>query len=154
MKFQLPFPPTAEYAAQHAQAAVDLVQEVMKIRLDYSPASLEQVDRLIEHNRKLQVSIADAGGITFGFGCYLGEIFVRLHGATWKDTADTPLKGITEWPMVIAMPNGEFGNPIGKAFKRLENGDVDSLAYFYSTFKPATSSSPLSKLPGWLKPKK
>jgi hypothetical protein len=33
--------------------------------------------------------------------------------------------------MLVDLPNGSTWNPIGKAFKLLENGQEDSVAYFY-----------------------
>ena len=34
-------------------------------------------------------------------------------------------------PPMVRLPNDSVVNPIGKAFKRVENGDLESVAYFY-----------------------
>ena len=38
---------------------------------------------------------------------------------------------VLDWP-VVALPDGSLVNPIGKAFKRVENGPADSLPYVHS----------------------
>ena len=38
------------------------------------------------------------------------------------------------FPLVIELGKGNYCNPIGKVFKRLENGEEDSLSYFYHLF--------------------
>ncbi len=37
-------------------------------------------------------------------------------------------------PIVVELPHGIVCDPIGKAFKRLRNGAVDSLLHFYKVF--------------------
>ena len=72
--------------------------------------------------------------LVFCFGCYFGEVFVRHHGAAWKLPADTSLPEELKREnnmMVVEFPNGNVWNPIGKSFKMLENGEVDSVAYSY-----------------------
>jgi hypothetical protein len=38
--------------------------------------------------------------------------------------------------MLVELGEHRWCNPIGKAFKRLENGPEDSLRYFYTVFAP------------------
>jgi hypothetical protein len=72
------------------------------------------------------------------FGCYLGEAIIRNHGGVWKVAAETGFKSIVPADLlVLETPNKAVWNPIGKAFKLLENGMEDSLAFFYGV---ATSS--------------
>jgi hypothetical protein len=70
----------------------------------------------------------------FGFGCYVGEVFVRNAGGKWRNSAETPLAELAGLPLLIELGTESFCNPIGKVFKRLENGEVDSLPYFYQVF--------------------
>jgi hypothetical protein len=37
-------------------------------------------------------------------------------------------------PIVIELGNGAVGDPIGKTFKRFQNGTPDSLLFFYKVF--------------------
>jgi len=76
----------------------------------------------------------------FVFGCYLGEVLVRNADGEWLATAGTPMAGNTPYPLVVRMKrSGAICNPIGKVFKRFENGPEDSLPAFYDAlvnFKP------------------
>jgi hypothetical protein len=133
MRLRLQYPPIPEYAAKHAQLAVEAARNVDAIDLDYSPKSLAQIDHIITrfHNEGLQPD--QIGETVFTFGCYVGEVFVQHHGGIWKMSDDTNLpKELKDKNlMVIEMPNGDVWNPIGKTFKLLENGEVDSVVYFY-----------------------
>jgi hypothetical protein len=74
------------------------------------------------------------GSTVFSFGCYLGEVFIRHHGGVWKMPAETALPPELKDQnniMVVELPDGRVWNPIGKTFKLLENGTVDSVANFY-----------------------
>jgi hypothetical protein len=74
---------------------------------------------------------ADAvGGTLFGFGTYVGEVFVRNAGAHWIDFNETQ-KRLFGHAFGIEMPGGVVWNPLGKVFKRLENGVEDSIEFFY-----------------------
>lgn len=134
MNLRLQFAPTPENAAAHAQLAVDAARNVDRIELDYSPQSLAEVDRILGkfHAQKLRAD--QIGETVFTFGCYVGEVLVRHLGGSWV----MPERGF--WArlglgnsnmMVVQMPNGIVWNPIGKAFKLLENGKEDSVSYFY-----------------------
>ena len=73
----------------------------------------------------------DAAELLFVLGCYVGEVFVRTFHGAWAQTAQSPLSGVSPWPMVVVLPRGSTWDPIGKAYKRLELGDSEYLpAYF------------------------
>ena len=134
MNLRLQFAPTPENAAAHAQLAVDAARNVDRVELDFSPQSLSEVDRILSkfHAEKLRAD--QIGETVFSFGCYVGEVLVRHHGGSWQ----MPERGFlarlglgNSNMMVVQMPNGIVWNPIGKAFKLLENGKEDSVSYFY-----------------------
>jgi hypothetical protein len=53
------------------------------------------------------------------------------------------MKGFASAPMVIQTGPESCCNPIDKVFKRMENGEEDSLPYFYLGFaKPRVTSKP------------
>ena len=131
MKLRLRFPATADNAREHAQLAVVAAREEFDEHLDYSPASLEAVDRQIESLREEGLTAEDAAEALFVFGCYVGQVMVRHLGGRWVDTAQSSLKNVSPWPMVVVLPRGSTWDPIGKAYKRLELGDSEYLpAYF------------------------
>lgn len=69
----------------------------------------------------------------FVFGCYVGEVLVRNAGYEWVDTP--PEVARYTFPVTIYRAStAGHANPIGKAFKRVDNGGTDSVAYFYSVF--------------------
>jgi hypothetical protein len=68
----------------------------------------------------------------FCFGCYVGEVIVRNNrGACWTGLAEDETESELDTGMVVRLASGTILNPIGKAEKRLLNGEIDSLAYFY-----------------------
>jgi hypothetical protein len=134
MNLHLRYPPTPENAAKHAQVAVDAVWNVDRLKLDFSPQSLAAADRIVGGFHAEGKKSDAIQTLVFCFGCYFGEVFVRHHAAVWKMPADTDLSDELKAGnnmMVIVTPNGSIWNPIGKAFKLLENGEGESLAYMY-----------------------
>ncbi|HEV3158112.1 MAG TPA: hypothetical protein VGZ00_12270 [Candidatus Baltobacteraceae bacterium] len=140
MRLRLQFPPLASFAPQHAALAVEAARHGSKVDLDYSPESLATVDAIIEQMRNDGIPVDKVGESLFSFGCYVGEVLVRNDGAFWRDTELTPLKDkMGLFSLIVELGNGSFCNPIGKVFKRLENGSVDSLPQFYEIFKVKNS---------------
>ncbi len=143
MKLNLKYPPTPECAPQFARDIVRAAHAVSKVELDYSRASLELVDKIIEGFRQDNLKLEAIGETLFSFGCYVGEVFVKNAGAVWKKTSETPMKPVADMPIVVQLPNGTIANPLGKVFKRFENGEPDSLPYFYYVFaKEKNGESP------------
>lgn len=134
---RLPAPPTSEHAAELAQRAVDAARNVSGVDLDYTPASLSVVDGILEVFREPG---SDAVAETiFVFGCYLGEVLVRNAGYEWVDTP--PEVARYTFPLTVYRAStAAHANPIGKAFKRVDNGNTDSVAYFYSVFAADTET--------------
>jgi len=134
MNLCLQFAPTPENAAAHAQLAVDAARNVDRVELDYSPQSLADVDRILGKFHADKLRADQIGETVFSFGCYVGEVLVRHLGGSWT----MPVQGFLSRlglggsnMMVVRMPNGIVWNPIGKAFKLLENGKEDSVSYLY-----------------------
>lgn len=135
---RLQHPPTPENAAALAQLAVDAAWNVDSIELDYSPRSLTEVDGIIGKFHSERLTADQIGSTIFSFGCYIGEVLVRHQGGVWKMPAQSIWSklgfGNTNM-MIVETPNGTVWNPIGKAFKLLENGKADSVSYFYEVVK-------------------
>jgi hypothetical protein len=134
MKLRLQHPPTPEFAAKHAQIAVEVSRDVDGINLDYSVDSLALVDRIIGAFHTEGLKTGQMGETCFTFGCYVGEVFVRTVGARWtepKQSFFSKMGFVDTAMMVVEMPNGAIWNPIGKVFKLLESGPTESVAYLY-----------------------
>jgi Family of unknown function (DUF6278) len=126
---RLPFPPTVEHMADHADHIAAVVRRIDGADLDYSVESLEVVDRVLGQFHDAGDQADQMAETLFQFGAYVGEVIVRQADGQWATLPDDhPLA--SGWPLV-ALPSGVIVNPIAKAFKRVANGDVDSIGYFY-----------------------
>ncbi len=133
MRIKLRYPASPENARDHAQIAVLLAREEYESELDFSPGSLEMVDAHIDSLREEGIDGEGAAETLFVLGCYLGEVMVRHLGGAWVVTARSPLRGVSPWPMVVALGDGSAWDAIGKAYKRLELGDAEYLPAFFAT---------------------
>ena len=134
MELKLQFSPIPENASTFADQIVQAARDVSKVELDYSQESLVLVDRILEDFIRDKLTPEQIGETLFGFGCYVGEVFVRNAGGIWKNTTETPMKSFAGVPIVIKMPDGSIVNPVGKVFKCVENAEVGALPYFYHVF--------------------
>jgi hypothetical protein len=138
MNLRLKYPPTVENAAKFAADIVASTQRIKGVVLDYSVASLQAVDDILEQFREGGGKSGQMAETLFGFGCYVGEVFVRNAGGSWTLTAETKMAGMAGFPLVIQTGPVTFCNPIAKVFKRLDNGIEDNLPYFFQVFsRPA-----------------
>ncbi|MEW5990739.1 MAG: hypothetical protein AB1736_05250 [Chloroflexota bacterium] len=128
---RLKYEPSPENLAEFAVDVVASAEGISGVKLDYTPASLALVDDIIEGFRSEGVGSRQVGETLFGFGCYVGEVSVRHAGGRWRRTEETPMRGIAGHAFVIELPAGNYCNPLAKTFKRMDDGSVDSLAYFY-----------------------
>lgn len=114
--------------------AADIVATTRKIRretLDYSVKSLKIVDEIIGDFHSEGVSVEDIAATVFGFGCYVGEVFVKHAAGKWRSATQEEIDNFYGVPLIVVLNDTTTANPIGKVIKRLENGDVDNIPYFY-----------------------
>ena len=132
LQLDLPFPLEPEHAGQHAELVVTAAAEIGDLHLDYSPASLEEVDAVVEGFRHDGVSLQELAELLVGFGCYLGEVVRRELGGFWQAEAELNEEDreAAGW-MVLAFSDDVWCNPIGRVFGRFMNGDEDYLPDFY-----------------------
>jgi len=131
VRLNLKFDPVPENAARLADVAVQAARNVDHVDLDYSVASLDIVDGIMENLRKEGLKVEQIIETLFSFGVYVGEVLVRNAGGAWVATAGSPMESFASAPMVVHLGGEHFSNPIDKAVKRFRNGPEDSLAYFY-----------------------
>ena len=132
MDLRLKYPPTPEHAADVAATCVEAAKGISGIDLDYSPRSLELVDRQLDRFAREGQDSSRIASTLFCFGCYVGEILVRNLGGYWVSVTDPAMERLAGFPMVVMMGNGDWWNPIGKVFKRLDDGASESLDYFFA----------------------
>jgi hypothetical protein len=131
VKIRLKYPASPANAPDHAAIAVAVARDGYDTELDYTPDSLDPLDSAIESLREEGKDAEGAAEELFVFGCYLGEVLVRHLGGRWTATVGSPLRGVSPWPMVVALPDGSSWDAIGKAYKRLELGDSEYLPAFF-----------------------
>jgi len=118
-------------APRFAADVVALVEEFEGVTLDYSVESLEVIDRILGRFHEEGVEFEEVEATCFSFGCYVGEVFVRNAGATWRMAGRQEEEEVFGAPLVLQMGPDRTVNPIGKVIKRLESGEEDNLPYFY-----------------------
>jgi hypothetical protein len=123
--------PTPANAAQIAAMVVPFVEKNYGLTLDYGAESLRQVDGVLDDLRRDQ-SFENLQPLLFAMGCYVGEVLVRHAGAFWRVTEELGMGEVASSPIAIWMPDGRGCNPVGKVYKRFQNGPEDSLAGFYN----------------------
>jgi hypothetical protein len=153
VQLNLQFPPTPEFANQHSNLVVAAAKKFDNVDLDYSVASLELADDLVERFRREGLAVEQIAETLFSLGCYVGEVFVRHAHATWRAADETPMKDVAGYFLVIELGAEHFANPIGKVFKRFENGTEDYLPYFFTVFARPADPTPPSPSPkqGWFR---
>jgi hypothetical protein len=138
LEFRLNYDPIPENAARFAQDMVDVAMRVDGVKLDYTPASLPALDGVLEG---FVVDGVEAMRETlFGFGCYLGEVFVRHAGGHWRLTSHTPLGQVESLPLVVVLPSGTVVNPLGKVFKRVQFGAAEDVSFYFDAFSGQASA--------------
>jgi hypothetical protein len=120
-----------ENAPRFAADIVGVAKKHFDVTLDYSVNSLADVDQVIGGFHEEGLKLDDVAAMVFGFGCYVGEIFVRHAGATWRAATQEEIENYYGVPLIVVLTNDTTANPIGKIIKRLEEGDEHDLPYFY-----------------------
>lgn len=131
MNLNLKYPPVPENAPRFASDIVEAAAELDHVTLTFTPLSLSDVDTIIENMRSGGLTLSQIAETIFGFGCYVGEVLVRNARGRWRLRSETQLAGFGGMPIVVELGSGTVCDPVGKAFKRFQNGKPDSLMYFY-----------------------
>jgi hypothetical protein len=122
--------PSPETAAEIAAMVPPFVEGNYGVVLDYGVPSLRQLDGVIDDLRRDQ-RFETLQPLLFAMGCYVGEVMVRHAGASWRTTAEMGMGEVASSPIVIRVADGRGCNPVGRVYKRFQNGAGDSLASFY-----------------------
>jgi hypothetical protein len=127
----------------YAEDARDLAQQQFRVQLDYSEASLDHVEQILDRYHKSipkgrltkllkrHPSPEELNRLAKMFGGYVGEVMRRQLGGYW--TLDS---GIYSEPTItLVFPNDSKVFPASKVYKRLINGDEDNIPFFYHVIK-------------------
>lgn len=132
MELRLNYPPEPEYAQHLAATCVDAAERISGLKLDYSVESLHLVEKQLDAFSRQGMQSDQIASTLFCFGCYVGELLVQRLGGRWVKSGKSKLAELTPWPMVVEMSNGDCWNPIGKVFKRFDDGQGEDLTYFFN----------------------
>jgi hypothetical protein len=122
--------PTPDNAAKIAAMVVPFALKNYGVTLDYGVESLRLVDGILDDLRRDQ-SFENLQPLLFAMGCYVGEVIVRQAGAYWRITEELGMGTVASSPIAIWLKDGRGCNPVGKVYRRFQNGPEDSLAGFY-----------------------
>ena len=118
----------------HAKEAVKLAASEHGTTLDYSPASIEALENIL--NALTPAQDSDLEWLTKLWGSYFGEVFRRRYSSTW---AMSVYPGGT-----FAVPTLEIGGsriyPLLKVHRRLTMGESESLVTFAEMAKKRLDS--------------
>lgn len=129
-----PPPFTVRDARTLAAGAVKLVKDVEKVDLDYSPASLQEIDRIVLNMRDEGTQAATALQVLLVLGCYVGEVLVRNTDAVWEEPTPAERQAGARLPGVRGK-SGRLWDPVERVFQLLRNGGGDSVAFYYAIVK-------------------
>ncbi|HYN15999.1 MAG TPA: hypothetical protein VES66_09475 [Terriglobales bacterium] len=120
-----------QIAEAYALDAVDLARERFHIALDWSDASVQDVEsilkRLHEQISHAKPSAEQVSQFAKTFGSYVGEVFRRNHGARWGMVS----LGNDSFPGLQAKRTRAEFWPWGKVQKRLVNGPEDNVWHYF-----------------------
>ena len=132
-----------EEMVKNSREAVSIAKKEHRINLDFSEASIEELEAIIqirikELNKGLLSKIFGPSDVkieyeAYVWGSYLGEVMRKTIGGQW--TKETPLG--EEFALVYSMEDGgqDFTFPINKVGKRITMGEADNLHFYFQTQK-------------------
>ncbi len=133
--------PSPSNAAEIAGMTLPFVQENYGLVLDYSPASLKELDRIVDDLRRDQRFEA-VQTLLFSMGCYVGEVLVRHAGGRWRTTEEVGMGRVASSPIAVEMPDGRGCNPVARVYRRFQKGREDSLTAFYQAVAGTPAGKP------------
>ncbi|MEU6840428.1 hypothetical protein ABZ930_00970 [Streptomyces sp. NPDC046716] len=129
MHLHLKYPLEPDSAPRHAAAVVEAALDISGAELDYSPASIELVEDIVDSFRSDGATCDEMAESLAEFGCYVGEILVLHAGGTWREGTDTD----SPVPLVVELPGRRRCHPVDWVFRRLEHGSDVSVRALYAT---------------------
>jgi hypothetical protein len=128
MKFRLKYKPIPPNMPAFAEDVVVGAKEIQKVTLDYSVASLHEIDAILGSMHSNGIKVEQVADTVFSFGAYVGEVLCRHAGGRW--VLDPRLD--SEIP-VVRLDKGALCHPVGVCLKRVQLGPSESLVQFWKT---------------------
>lgn len=128
-----PDPNVQKTAEVYAQDAVDFAGKRLGVKLDWSDASIANVEIALSKMSASYMTTnpkpTDEQVMSFAkaFGSYVGEVYRRNHGATWGMVT----LGDQKFPGLRTTSGINFW-PWGRAFNRITKGSEDNVSDYYA----------------------
>jgi len=133
-----------ELVSNQAHAAVEYSAQIVGVTLDYSEASVEQVEEILGKLydaipkgmsnsivKKCPVPQEILDKVSMSMGCYIGEVMKRQWGGKWKQGSSLHVAQ----KLLTLETSGVDVWPHAKAGKRLTNGPEDSVWFYFLALK-------------------
>ena len=131
---------TGDDMPRAAAGFVEAAKDATGLTLDYSPESLQTVDRILESFHTSKDRPNNFQGLLFMCGAYVGEVFRKHHAGEWKRLDELPEEArkvvagaVASIPVVFQCGSSTL-SPYDKVCKRVENGAVDSITHWANVF--------------------
>jgi hypothetical protein len=120
-----------QYMQQAAKRWLQRLEEFSGDHLDYGPKALQLLDEWIDRqHRNGSLSTAERAMVV----AFLGQTFLQAHGGYWAtQTRDPRPKLGVVCPIATSKEDDRFIDIVGQIDRRMSNGIVDSLNFFFLT---------------------
>ena len=119
-----------DYGMQNiAKQAVERAKKELKIDLDFSPESIDQVEKILreihERHADSPLNEEEISVLALRWGAYIGETLKRVRSGKWQRDSERIVPGTS--PVVFGRGNEAF--PRSWAYKRIVNGPEDNIVF-------------------------
>jgi hypothetical protein len=143
----IPDPTLHKMAQAFAQAAVEFAAKHFQLTLDYSDASIQHIEIILDRFHQGLASAAPPqekiDHYSQTFGSYIGETFRRNHAATWGIIPS----GSNKVPSMRSDQTGTVFHPFTRVYKRLTEGDTEDVVVYYRYLLNELKGAPQSPPP-------
>ena len=117
-----------------AKRAVLIARREQGVTLDYSPGSIERVERILSalHDRQTGNPMSDRelSILSARWGAYIGEVMKRVRSAKWR--RDSEVSGAGAMPLIFDA--GSEAYPRSWVYKRIVDGPEDNIVFKFQAF--------------------
>lgn len=138
--------PIAALMQGYAQDAVDYVRSRLQAELDYSPGSIQTLEKILEQYHRTaskdttRLAPATIDLVCKIYGAYIGEVIRRNYGGRWeRDPQSSPGRE------VMSLRKGYAQTcPSAKVNQRILHGHEESVWYYYQFLVETWKKEPMS----------
>lgn len=122
-------------AAFMANLAVELFTDALDVTLDYSPKSLNDVDRIVDELKGAGLPADQSREALLRLSYYVGEVFVKHLKGTWLQSYPEGAsgRGATATRTVVRLPDGQEVDPVARLANRWKQGSGASVARLFES---------------------